>query len=121
MHDAGPVSCLVPAVLLVAHMLQPVDDLAVERLLDGDVSHGRTRRGPVPVLLARREPDHVAGMDLLDRAALPLDPAAARRDDEGLAQRMGMPGRPGPGLERDAGTGRTGRGLRLKQRVDADG
>ena len=88
-------------------MLQPIDDLAVELLLDGDMRHGRGRRGTVPVLLARREPDHVAGMDLLDRAALPLDPAAAGRDDEGLAQRVGVPRRPGPGLERDAGTGRT--------------
>ncbi len=75
---------------------------------------------PVPMLLARREPDHVAGMDLLDRAALPLDPAAAGRDDQGLPQRMGVPGRPGPGLERDAGTGRTCRGVCLEQRVDAD-
>src|SRR4051812_36208549 len=69
-------------VLFVAHVLQPVDDLAVELLLDGDMRHGRGRRGTVPMLLARWEPDHIAGMDLLDRAALPLDPAATGRDDE---------------------------------------
>jgi hypothetical protein len=99
-----------PAILFVAHVFQPIDDLAVELFLDGDMRHARGRRGAVPVLLARREPDHVAGMDFLDRAALPLDPAAAGRDDQGLPERMGVPRRPGPGLERDAGTGRTCRG-----------
>ena len=108
------------SVLLIAHVFQPIDHLAVEPLLDGDVRHGRTRRRPVPVLLARREPDHVAGTDLLDRATLPLDPAAAGRDDEGLAQRVGVPGRPGPGLQRDAVAGRTGWHFRREQRVDAD-
>ena len=108
------------AVLFVAHVFQPIDDLAVELFLDGDMRHGRGRRGTVPVLLARREPDHVAGMDFLDRAALPLDPAATGRDDQGLPQRMGVPRRPGPGLERDAGTGRTCRSVCLEQRVDAD-
>src|SRR5256885_249898 len=72
-----------PAELAVPPVFQPIDVLAVERLLDGDVRHGRGRCRSVPVLLARREPDHVAGTDLLDRAALPLDPAAAGRDDEG--------------------------------------
>src|SRR4051794_12411417 len=68
-----------PAVLLVAHVFEPIDDLAVERLLDGDVRHGRRRRGPVPVPHAGREPDHVAGVDLLDRAPFLLDPAATGR------------------------------------------
>ena len=52
--------------------------------------------GAVPVLLARREPDHVAGPDLLDRPA----PAAATqpqpgRDDQRLAERVGVPGASG--------------------------
>src|SRR3954471_7150620 len=99
---------LLRPVLLVAHVLQPVDDLAVERLLDGDVGHGRGRGGPVPVLLARREPDHVAGPDLLDRPAPAPHPAAAGRDDERLAQRVGVPRGPGAGLERDGGPGDAG-------------
>ena len=85
------------AVLFVAHVLQPIDDLAVELFLDGDMRHGRGRRGTVPMLLARREPNHVAGMDFLDRAALPLDPAATGRDDQGLPKRMRVPCRPAPG------------------------
>src|SRR3954454_9436639 len=111
---------MLPTELLVAHMLQPIDHLAVEPLLDGDVRHRRRGRRPVPVLLARREPDHVARSYLLDRASLPLNPAAAGRDDERLTQGVGMPGRPAPGLEGDGVAGRTGSGLRLEQRVDAD-
>src|SRR5689334_15109382 len=62
-----------PAVLLVGDVLHPLDRRAVQLLLDGDVAHGRRRRGAVPVLLARLGPDHVARPDLLDRPALALD------------------------------------------------
>src|SRR6185369_2353071 len=54
------------AVVVVAHLLHPLDRLAVELLLDGDVSHRGRRRRAVPVLLAARDPDHVARTDLLD-------------------------------------------------------
>ena len=56
------------------------------------------------------EPDDVAGADFLDRAALALDPAAAGGDDQGLAQRMRVPGGARAGLERDAGAARRGPG-----------
>ena len=91
------------AILLVADLLHPVDHLAVELFLNGDVGHGRGRRGAMPVLLAGREPDHVAGPDLLDRAALALHPAAAGRDDQRLPERMRVPGSASARLERDAG------------------
>src|ERR671912_66660 len=68
-------------VLLVANLFHPIDRLAVERLRDGDVAHRRGVRGAVPMLLAGREPDHVAGADLLAPAALDLCPADARRHD----------------------------------------
>src|SRR4051812_31970122 len=73
-------------VLLVAHVLQPIDDLAVEGLLDGDVRHRHRRARPVPVLHPGREPDHVTGSYLLDRAALLLNPAETNRDDERLPE-----------------------------------
>src|SRR3954467_7923090 len=111
---------MLPAVLLVLDVLQPIDHLPVEPLLNRDVRHRRRGSRPVPVLLARREPYHVAGMDLLDRASLPLDPAAAGRDDERLTQGVGMPGRPAPGLEGDGVAGCTGRGLCREQWIDAD-
>ena len=75
--------------------------------------------GAVPVLLARREPDHVARPDLLDRAAPRAAPAAAGRHDQGLAQRVGVPCGAGAGLEGDAGAGGARRIGRLEQRVDA--
>ena len=71
--------------------------------------HGGRRRGAVPVLLAGRKPDDVAGPDFLDRAALALRPAAAGGDDQGLAERMGVPGGAGAGLEGDAGAADAGR------------
>src|SRR5437667_1017789 len=76
-------------ILFVADSLHPVSGLAVEPFLDGDVRHGRRRRGAVPVFLARRERDHVAGSNLLDRAAPALRASAARRHDEGLTQGVG--------------------------------
>src|SRR5690349_15525077 len=78
----GPAS---GSVLFVADRLHPFDHLTVEALLDGDVRHGRGRRRPVPVLLARRKPDDVAGMDLLDRPAPPLREAGAGGHDQRLA------------------------------------
>src|ERR1700694_5368775 len=53
----------------------------------------------MPVLLAGL--DHVAGPNLLDGPALPLHPAQARRDDQSLAERMGVPGGARAGFERD--------------------
>ena len=43
-------------VLFVADFFQPVNNFAVELFLNGDVRHGRSRRRPMPMLLARREP-----------------------------------------------------------------
>ena len=49
-----------------------------------------------------REPDHVAGPDLLDRAALALRPAAAGGDDQRLPERMRVPCGARARLEGDA-------------------
>src|SRR5438046_1114508 len=40
-------------VLLVADLLHPVDDLAVERFLNGDMGHAGGRHGAVPMLFTR--------------------------------------------------------------------
>src|SRR5947199_8791634 len=63
-------------ILVVAHLFHPVDDLAVERFLNGDVRHCCRRRGAMPMFLVRREPDHIAGADLIDRSALALHSTA---------------------------------------------
>ena len=90
--------------MFIAHLFHPVDNLTVELFLNGDVRHGRGRRGPVPVLLARREPDHITRPDLLDWSARALDSAAASHDDEDLTERMRLPCRPRAWLESYAGT-----------------
>jgi len=83
-------------------VLHAVDHLAVLLLLNGDVRHASCRRRAMPVLLARREPDHVTRTDLLDRAAFALNPAAASRHDERLAERMRVPCSPRTRLKRNA-------------------
>lgn len=56
-------------VLLVAHMLHPVDGFSVEALLNGEVSHPRRQCGSVPVFCTGREPDDIAGANLFNRTA----------------------------------------------------
>jgi hypothetical protein len=82
-------------------VFQPLHSFAIEHFLNGNVRHRCGGRGPVPMLLAGWKPDHVTGPDFFDRAALPLNPTAAKRDDQGLAKGMCMPRRPRARLERD--------------------
>jgi hypothetical protein len=108
-------------VLFVADLFHPLDHLAVELFLNGDMRHRRCWSRAVPMFLARRKPDHVAGPDFLDQAAPSLRPATAGGHDKSLAQRVGMPGRARAGLEGDACAANT-RGLRrVEQRIDANG
>jgi hypothetical protein len=51
-------------VLFVADLFHPVDDLAFVLLLNGDMRHGRGRRGSVPVLLTGRKPDDITRPNL---------------------------------------------------------
>jgi hypothetical protein len=70
------------------------------------------------VLLAGREPNDIAGVDLFDRATPSLRASAAGRDDEGLAERMGVPCCARAGLEGDVCANRA-RGLRrVEERID---
>jgi hypothetical protein len=58
------------------------------------------------------------GPDLLDRSAFALSPAAARRDDEGLTERMRVPCGTCTRLEGNAGALNQRRIGRLKKRID---
>src|SRR6266567_9215429 len=69
-------------VLFVADPFHPVGGLAVELFLNGDVRHGRSWRGTVPMFLTRREPDHVPRPNVLNRTAPALYPAAASCHDQ---------------------------------------
>jgi hypothetical protein len=68
-------------VLLVSDLFHPFNHLAVEIFLDGDMRHGGGRTRAVPMLLARRKPDHITGMYLFDRTTVALRPPAAGCDD----------------------------------------
>jgi hypothetical protein len=74
----------------------------------------------MPVLVAGRAPDDVAGPDLDDGFALALGPATAGGDDEGLTQGVGMPIGAGARLKGDAGAGDPSGRRRIIQRVEAD-
>lgn len=102
-----------------ADLFHPGDDFAVELFLNGDMGHGSGRRGAMPMLLTRWDSDYVTRTNLLDRAAPALYQAAASRHDQSLAQRMGVPCRPGAWLERDTGSERACRIDCLEQGVNA--
>src|SRR5262245_25706516 len=89
------------SVLRITHFLQPLHRFSINRFLNRDVSHGGGGRGAVPVFLTRLEADHIARTDLFDRSALALRQAAARRDDEDLAEWMSVPCRARTRLKRD--------------------
>src|SRR5579859_5013537 len=90
-------------VLFVADLFHPIDGLAIEAFLNGDVRHSGGWRGTMPMFLSRREPDHITRSNVLDRATPALDPAIASRHNQGLAQGVSMPGGPSARLERDTG------------------
>ena len=106
-------------VLFVADLFHPLDDLAIERFLNGDVGHGCCRRSPMPVLQSWREPDHITVPDLLDRAALALRPTNTGCDNQRLTERMRVPRGARTRLERDARAGGPCWSVCLKQRIDA--
>src|SRR5918993_1266025 len=85
------------------------------------MGHCRGGRGAMPVLLARREPDHLSGADLLDGPTLTLNQTVAGRDDQGLAQRMRVPRGAGAELEGHARAADAGRIAGLEQGIDPDG
>ena len=72
------------------------------------------------MLLSRREPDHISGVNLHCRATFPLHPTAACRHNQSLSEGVSMPGGTRSRLEGDAGTSDKRRVGRLKERVDTD-
>src|SRR6266571_7289934 len=74
------------AILLVCDVLHPLDVRATSSLLNGEMRQRGRRRRAMPVLLTGRNPDHIAGPNLLDGITPPLHPAGPRRDDQRLAE-----------------------------------
>ena len=75
----------------------------------------------MPVLLARREPDHITRPDLLERSAFSLNPSAARRNDQDLTERMRVPSSSRTRLKCNAGALNKRRIGCLKKGIDANG
>src|SRR5438105_13657355 len=81
--------------------------------------HSAGCRGALLVFLTRLEPDHVPWPNVLDGNTPALDPAAAGRHDQGLAQRVAVPGGPSARLECDTGAAHACRIGCLEQGVNA--
>lgn len=58
----------------------------------------------MPMFLAGRKPDYVTGSYFFNRTALALHPAETRRYNQGLTERMGVPGGAGTRFEGDTST-----------------
>lgn len=98
--------------------LGPEERRGRPRFLNSGMCHRAWRAGPMPMLLIRFEPDHIARPDFFNRAAPLLHSADAGRDDQRLPERMRMPGGSRAGLKGNTCTART-RGIGcLKKRVD---
>src|SRR5689334_11716411 len=113
--------CSSRCVLFVADLLEPLDHLAVQRLLDRNVSHRCAGTCPVPVFLVGRAHDHVPGPDLHGRLTPALREATPSSDDQSLTERMRMPRGACPWLKRDTRAGDATGLMRLKQGIDAHG
>src|SRR3954470_17889453 len=72
------------------------------------------------MLQTRRKPHHVPGADLLDRTVLALHPSKTGGDDQRLAERVRVPGRPGTGFEGDLAAAHSPRVWSLKERIHPD-
>src|SRR5579859_2656837 len=117
--DRNALPAQLTLVLFVADLFHPIDGLAIEPFLYGDVRHRGGWRGAMPMFLSRREPDHITRTNLLDRPTPALDPATASRHHQGLTQRMGMPCGASARLERDTGANHAGRIGGREERVNA--
>lgn len=65
-------------ILFVAYLFHPFDDLAVERLRNGDMRHRGRWRGAMPMSFIRRTPNYVARSDFDFRLTLTLYPFRTR-------------------------------------------
>src|SRR5450756_1715577 len=106
------------AVLVVAHVLHPVDGLAIELLCNGNVRHTRRCRRTMPMFLTRREPHHISRSNLFHRPSLSLRPATPSRHNQSLPQWMRVPGSPSPRLEGDNRPSGTSRLRALERLID---
>jgi hypothetical protein len=50
------------SILIVAHLFHPVDYLPIKLFCNRDMRHSGGRCSPLPVLLTRRELDHITGL-----------------------------------------------------------
>ena len=112
---------LLPGViLLIADLFHPRHAFAVQPFTYGEMRHGGIRGRAVPVLDVGRTQHHVPLPDDLYRASPFLGQPDAGRNEQGLAQRVGMPFGARTRLKGDVGTVDALWCLCFKSRINAD-
>ena len=103
LHRSHSPVCYPQPILFVADLLHPLDGLAVQRFLDGDVTHAGRGGRAVPVLLAGR--NQITSPGLISSTGPPSRCTQPKPggDDQRLPERMGVPGGARARLESDAG------------------
>jgi hypothetical protein len=105
-------------VLFITDLFHPYNDFTVELFLNGDMCHGRGRRGTMPMLFLRRVPDHIAWSYVHFWTAFTLHPSTPGCDDHGLPKRVGVPCRPSARLACHASAKDTPRSRCLEERIN---
>jgi hypothetical protein len=107
--------------LFVGNLFHPIRRITIEPFYNGNVRHGSSCRGAVPMFFTRWKPDDVTGPNFFDGAAPTLSQAAACRYDQSLTQRMGVPRCASTRLECNAGGKHASWTVRFDQGINADG
>lgn len=106
--------------MFIIDLFHPRYAFAVQPFSYGKMRHGVIGGSSVPVFDIGRAQHYVSLPDDLDRAAPFLGQPGAERNNQCLAQRMGMPAGTRARLKGDIGAIDTLRGLGIKSRINAD-
>src|SRR6478609_2399383 len=78
-------------VLVFAHLFHPINDLAVQLFLCGNVCHCDCWRRAMPMFFSRRKPYHITRANFFNRASLLLYPSEAGGHNQRLTEGMRVP------------------------------
>src|SRR5882724_10483974 len=87
----GPLGLGRLPVLIVRHLLQPIDVSAIHCFLNGEMARAISNGRAVPVLHAGRYPDDIVRLHLSPLPTPLLHPAHTGGDDQNLTSQMSVP------------------------------
>ena len=96
-YELVPRLFFLSAILFIADAFHPIGRFAIHLFLNSNMCQSRGRRGAMPMLLTRLNPNHVAWPNLLDGATPALYQTGTGYHDQSLAQWMSVPRVRAPG------------------------